>query len=69
MQLVDADVSTVVTKGRQQSVAAVAEPSPPQAAQPAAPSAAPQSSWWQRLWSALRGSFAAVAAAVHALIG
>lgn len=63
MQMADAGVSTIVTKGQQRAPAMEAPPSQP------APSNAPQLSWWQWLWSAVRDSLAALVAAVHALIG
>lgn len=63
MQMPDADVSTIVSNGIQSTPVMTIQQSA------AMPPSAPQVSWLQWLWSAVRDTFAALAAAVHHLIG
>jgi hypothetical protein len=62
MQIADAGISTIANKGQQQPIAIAPQPE-------TAPSSSQQMSWLQSIWAAVRETFAAMAAAVHHLIG
>jgi hypothetical protein len=63
MQFADVEMSTVVAKGEQPAPPVVGpQPDP-------TPSAEAQPSWLRRIWSAIQDTFAALAAAVHHLVG
>jgi hypothetical protein len=67
LQVDDASVSSIVTKGQQHAPIAAAPQ--PEIASPSGQQASQQVSWMQWIWSAVHDTFAALTAAVHHLIG